>query len=59
MIKIAEFGAGLKQDSVTLPIEPIGQDHLANGAHGNSVELHDGLNAITDPQVDLICEGYG
>lgn len=59
VIKIAEFGTGLEEDSIALPVKAVGQDDFANCANGNSFEFHDGANAIADPKLDLIGVGYG
>lgn len=39
-VKVAVFNAIAEQHAIAVPVEPVGQNHLAEGAEGNLVHLN-------------------
>ena len=63
MVQVADFGPIVKQHPVALPIEPIGEQHLALGSRDDNsistLNVDRRTHAIADPQIDLISVGSG
>src|SRR3954454_5935582 len=53
-VEIAELDTIGEQDAVALPVEPVRQDHLADGAGLGAVQLDDRANLVAHAQVELI-----
>ena len=56
MDEVAELDTVLEEDAIALPVEAVGQDDLALGADGDSVELDGRLDAIVhlERQLSLV-----
>ena len=54
MIQIAHLDAVGEQHPVPLPVESIGQNDLALGAGGHSVQLDSAQDLVTNAQVELV-----
>ena len=57
MVEIAHLGAVVEEHAVALPVEAVGEQHLALGAEGHPVNLHGRLHAVADAEVDLTVVG--
>ncbi len=54
MVEIADLGAVLEQHPIPLPVESVGEDHFALGAHRHAVDLHGRANLVVHAQIDLV-----
>jgi hypothetical protein len=61
MVKIANFDAVRESNSVSQPIESVGEDHLAFGADGYAVKFDRRPHGVAHAQIELtrvrICQG--
>lgn len=53
MIKVADFLAVFKQHAVSLPVETIGEDHLASSSFGDVVDAIFCCDLVANTQADL------
>lgn len=57
MVEVADFGAICKSNSVTKPVEAVGQNHLALSANGQSFNFGGEGDRVAHLQVDLALMG--
>src|SRR6056297_1025985 len=54
LVEVTGLDAIGEQHPVALPVEPVGEDHLALGALGHAVQLHDRAHPVAHLEIELV-----